>query len=157
VASYDSFTVTKSVTVTTDSGVVARIVVPASATGILVNAAAMDVVALKGLTLIGAGSGTGISIQSVSRASVEDCDSRNFFHALEYVTSVPGTLEVKGCSFSASDTSIFLCCNATSSPGIAVSVDGAHVWRTLCGRQRRRHPYLSNEYAVKRRSRLRNQ
>jgi len=125
---YDSFTVAKSVTVTTDPGVVATIAVPASKTGVTVNAAATDVVTLRGLTLIGVGSGTGISIQSVSRATVEACDSRNFFHALEYVTSVAGTLEVKGGSFTASDTSIFLCCNVTPSPGIAVSVDGAHVY-----------------------------
>jgi hypothetical protein len=126
---YDSFTVTKSVTVTTDPGVVATIVVPASATGILVNAAATDVVALKGLTLIGAGSGTGISIQSVSRATVEDCDSRNFFHALEYVPSVGGTVKVVGGSYSGdADTSIFLCCNSTPSPGVNITVDGAHVY-----------------------------
>jgi len=126
---YDTFTVAKSVTVTTDPGVVAMITVPASATGIVVNAAATDIVALKGLTLIGVGSGTGISIQSVSRATVEDCDSRNFFHALEYVPTVPGTLKVTGGIYSGdADTSIFLCCNSTPSPGVNITVDGAHVY-----------------------------
>jgi hypothetical protein len=123
---YDTFAVTTSVTVTTDPGVVATISVPASGTGIHVNAASTDVVALKGLTLLGSASGTGISIKSAGTVTVEDCDSRNFFHALEYVASVAGTLKVEGGTFAGTvDTSIFLCCN--SGPTMNIAIDGAHI------------------------------
>jgi hypothetical protein len=125
---YDTFTVTRSVTVTAEPGVVATINVPASGSGVTVNAGSTGVVALKGLRLAGSGSGNGIVVNTVSRITIENCDSRNFAGGLVFSLSIPATLKVAGGNFEGDNTSIFLCCNATPSPGINVAIDGAHVY-----------------------------
>ncbi len=106
---YDRFTVTGPVTVKADPGVVAIIDVPASATGITVNAGSSDHVTLKGLRLHGNGaSGVGFQINSVGRISIEDCVSRNFAYGLSFVPATASDLKVTGGTFDGSNTGLYL-------------------------------------------------
>ncbi len=111
--SYDTFTVTKAVTVTAEPGIVATIDVPASGTGITVSAAFTDDVTIKGLTLHGsAGNGVGIQINSVGKITVEECSSRNVTYGLAFVPAKNSDLVVTGGIFEGSDTGLYLvACN----------------------------------------------
>jgi hypothetical protein len=124
---YDIFTITKSVTVEAEPGVVATIDVGSSGTGITVAAGSSDVVTLRNLNLHGTGgTGFGIQIKTGGLITVEDCVSRNFFHGLDYTASASGNLNLKGGSYEASDTSIFLCCATGAS--FSATIDGVHVY-----------------------------
>jgi hypothetical protein len=108
---YDSFTITKSVTVEAEPGVVAAFEVASSGTGATVDAGPNDVVILRNLHFHGLnGTGIGIQIKTGGLITVEDCVTQNLFHGLDYTASTSGNLSVKGGSYEASDTSIFLCC-----------------------------------------------
>lgn len=123
---YDDFTITKSVTVSAEPGVLANLDVPASANGITINAGASDVVVLRGLTVYGHGSGNGIQVNSAGRVVVEECISRNFSGALAFTPSTPGILTVKGGIFEGSSASIFTCC-AIGGTAARVDIDGTTV------------------------------
>jgi len=109
---YDNFTVTKAVTVNAEPGVVATLDVPANGNGVTISAGATDRVVIRGLNVNGHGSGLGITVNSAGEVSVENCVSRNFFHALNFVPSAAASLTVKGGIYEATDTSIFVCCAA---------------------------------------------
>jgi hypothetical protein len=109
---YDNFTVTKAVTVNAEPGVVATLDVPANGNGVTISAGATDRVVIRGLNVNGQGSGMGITVNSAGEVSVENCVSRNFFHALSFVPSAAASLTVKGGIYDATDTSIFVCCAA---------------------------------------------
>ena len=124
---YDTFTITKSVTVEADHGVVATIVAPSSGTGITVMAGAGDVVTLRNIYVLGTGATFGIEIKSGGLISVEDCVSQNALHALDYEPTVAGShLSVKGGSYAGSDTGIFLCCFFGAS--FTAAIDSVHVY-----------------------------
>ena len=124
---YDTFTITKSVTVEADHGVVATIVAPSSGTGITVMAGAGDVVTLRNIYVLGTGATFGIEIKSGGLISVEDCVSQNAFHALDYEPTVAGShLSVRGGSYAGSDTGIFLCCFFGAS--FTAAIDSVHVY-----------------------------
>ena len=123
---YDNFTVTKSVTVSAEPGVLANLDVPASANGITINAGSSDVVVLRGLTIHGQGSGNGIQVSSVGQMVVEECIGRNFYGALVFTPSTPGMLTVKGGVFEGNIASIFTCC-ASGGTAANVDIDGATV------------------------------
>jgi len=121
---YDAFTVTRAVTVEAEPGVVASIDVPASGTGVTVNAASTDLVTLRSITLHGsAGTGTGFQINSVGRLTVEDCVSRNLTYGLAYVASTGGELVVNGGTFEGSDTGLYIV-----STGAAAAIDRVTVF-----------------------------
>ena len=124
---YDTFTISRSVTVEAEPGVVATIEVGSSGTGITVVAGPNDVVTLRNLNLRGTG-GTGVGIQITTGGlfTIEDCVSQNFFHGLDYTANTSGNLSVKGGSYEGADTSIFLCC-AFGARYTAV-IDGVHVY-----------------------------
>jgi hypothetical protein len=106
---YDTFTITKSVTVEAEPGVVAAISIPSSGKGITVSAASTDQVALKDLTLQGSdGTGVGVQINSAGRIIVEDCVSQHAAYGLAFSGSGAGFLKVTGGSFEGSDTGIFV-------------------------------------------------
>lgn len=109
---YDDFTVTKAVTIAAEPGVVATLDVPANANGVTISAGATDRVVIRGLNVNGHGSGQGITVNSAGEVSIENCLSRNFFHALNFTPSAAATLTVRSGLFDASDTSIFVCCAA---------------------------------------------
>lgn len=124
--SYDMFTVSKSVIVRADAGVVATINVPASGTGITVTAP-NDTVALVGLTLQGTSeSGVGIQINDVGRITVDDCVSRGFAYGLSYTGSHSGGLKVTGGTFEGSDTGIFIVSAGRASVDRATVYGGSH-------------------------------
>jgi hypothetical protein len=127
---YDNFTVTQSVTVSAEPGVLADLDVPASANGITINAGSSDIVVLRGLTIHGHGSGNGIQVNSAGRLVVEECISRNFYQALVFTPSTPGMLTVKGGTFEANGSSIFICC---ASGGTAANVDIAGITAVFVG------------------------
>jgi hypothetical protein len=117
---YDNFTVTKAVTVNAEAGVVATLDVPANGNGVTISAGATDRVVIRGLNINGKGSGLGITVNSAGEVSVENCVSRNFFHALNFVPSAAASLTVKGGIYEATDTSIFICCAAGGTAANAV-------------------------------------
>lgn len=123
---YDDFTVTRSVTVSAEPGVLANLNVPASANGITINAGSSGIVVLRGLTILGHGSGNGIQVNSAGRVVVEECISRNFSGALVFTPSKPGILTVKGGIFEATSSSIFTCC-AIGGTAARVDIDGTTV------------------------------
>jgi len=125
---YDTFVVTSALTVKVDPDVVATINVPASGTGITVNAASTDHVTLKGLTLQGTGgTGIGIQINSAGRTTVEDCVSRNLHWGLGFTPSAASQLKVTGGSYEGSDTGIFTRA-VFQAPGSNVAIDGVNVY-----------------------------
>jgi hypothetical protein len=78
---FGAVTITKSITI--DAGeVFAGVLATIGSNGIVINAAATDVVVLRGLTLDGAASGgNGVRILSASRVYIEDCVINNFAQA----------------------------------------------------------------------------
>jgi len=85
-------TVNKSITITAPSGVAATIATPS---GVSITITAGDVV-LRGLVLIGQGTGTdGIAFQAGSSLSVENCTINGFTNAGINATSVGAALFVK--------------------------------------------------------------
>lgn len=123
---YDNFTITKSVTVSAEPGVLADLDVPASANGITISAGPSDIVVLRGLTVHGHGSGNGIQVNSAGRVVVEECISRNFSGALVFSPSKPGILTVNGGVFEGKSASIFTCC-AIGGTAARVDIDGTTV------------------------------
>jgi hypothetical protein len=108
---YDTFTIIKSVTVEAEPGVVAMIEVAPSGTGATIDAGPNDVVTLRNLNFHGInGTGIGIQINAGGPITVEDCVTQNLFRGLDYAASTSGSLSVKGGSYQATDTTIFLCC-----------------------------------------------
>lgn len=122
--SYDTFTITKAVTVTAEPGVVATIDVPTSGTGITVNAAFTDDVTVKGLTLHGNGGGVGLQANTVGKLTVEDCNSRNFAYGLAFTPTTTSQLVVTGGVFEGSDTGLYIVANNSSAAVDRVSVIG---------------------------------
>lgn len=124
---YDIFTITRSVTVEAEPGVLATIdTAGTTSPGITVAAGSTDVVTLRNLTLHSPGGGVGIQITSGGLITVEDCVNQNFFHALDYTANASGHLSVKGGSYEGSDTGIFLCC--ASGPSYTAAIDGVHIY-----------------------------
>ena len=122
---YDPFTITRANTVEAEPGVLATINVPVSGTGITVNAGSTDVVTLRGLSLHGtSGTGVGIAVQS-GLTGIEDCVSKNFATALQFLPTVSSTLTVKGGRYQGASNGIFLCC--ASGATFNVSIDSTHV------------------------------
>jgi hypothetical protein len=76
-AGYGAVTITKSVTILNEEGVEAGITVT-SGDAITINAAAADVVNLRGLTLVGAGGNNGITFTSGTVLNVQNCVIRGF-------------------------------------------------------------------------------
>src|SRR4029077_11306196 len=76
-AGYGAVTITKSVTILNEEGVEAGITV-SSGDAITINAAAADVVNLRGLTLVGAGGNNGITFTSGTVLNVQNCVIRGF-------------------------------------------------------------------------------
>jgi len=73
-------TITKSISIEADEGVMAGISA-AGTNGIIVNAAASDVVTIRGLTINGFGTGiNGIRVLNASVVHVENCNIENFFN-----------------------------------------------------------------------------
>jgi hypothetical protein len=125
---YDNFTVTKAVTVKTDSGFVASIDVVGSSTGITINAGATDVVVLQGLTVHGQGAmGIGIQVNSAKRVVVVNCVSTNLNYGLAFTPSATADLQVKGGIYDGANTSIFICC-AIGNTANNVALDGVEVY-----------------------------
>ena len=119
---YDTFTITKAVSVEADPGIVATILIPASGTGITVNAGASDTVTLKRLSLWGTGNGTGIQANTAATVVIEDCVSR----AVSYATvlnSTAAAFKIVGGVFEGSDTSLFIRTSANN-----VSIDGVKIY-----------------------------
>lgn len=122
---YDTFTITKAVTVTAEPGVVATIDVPASGTAITVNAAATDDVTLNGLTLHGnGGTGVGIQANTLGKLTLEDCTSRNFAYGLAFVPTTSSELVVTGGVFEGSNTGLYIVANNSYAAVDRVSVIG---------------------------------
>jgi uncharacterized repeat protein (TIGR03803 family) len=117
---YAGFTITHAVTVSAEPGVVATVDVPANGDGVTISAGATDRVVIQGLTLNGHGSGMGITVNSAGEVSVENCESTDFFHALNFVPSAAASLTVKGGVYEAGNTSIFICCAAGGTAANAV-------------------------------------
>ena len=123
--SYDTFTITNAVTVTAEPGVVATIDVPASGTGITVNAALTDDVTIKGLTLHGnGGTGVGFQVNTVGKLTLEDCISRNFAYGLAFVPTTFSQLVVIGGVFEGSNTGLYIVANNSQAAVDRVSVIG---------------------------------
>ena len=123
---YDNFTVTKAVTVTAEPGVVATLDVPANGNGVTISAGATDRVVIRGLNLNAQAFGLGITVNSAGEVSLENCVSRNFYHALNFVPSAAASLTVKGGIYDGTDTSIFICC-AAGGTAANVVIDGVTV------------------------------
>jgi hypothetical protein len=78
-AGYGAVTITKAISIVNPGGVEAGIAVPSGGTGITINAGPNDIVALRGLTLEGAGLGqNGIVFNSGLRLEIIDSVVRNF-------------------------------------------------------------------------------
>lgn len=106
---YDTFTITKAITVEAEPGAVAVIEVPSSGTGITVSAASTEVVNLRRLILNGTGgTGVGFQIGSAGRIVVEDCVSRNFAYGLGFGPVGPSDLKISGGTFEGSNTAIYI-------------------------------------------------
>ena len=121
---YDTFTITKAVSIEADPGVVATIPIPSSGTGITINGGAPDTVTLKRLSLWGVGNGTGIEANSAATIVIEDCVSRNVSYAA-VLNSTAAAFKITGGVFEGSDTSFFIRASANN-----VSIDGVKVYGT---------------------------
>lgn len=77
-AGYGMLSISKSVSVIVPPGVNGFVTVSTGGNGITVNAAATDVVALRGLIVEGPGNSRGILVNTVGRVTIEDCTVRNF-------------------------------------------------------------------------------
>jgi hypothetical protein len=123
--SYDTFTVTKAVSVEADLGVAATITVPSGGTGITVNGGASDTVTLKRLSVWGsAGKGVGIQANSAATVVLEDCVSRNLQYGAA-LTSTSAYFKVAGGVFEGSDTSIIIRASTNN-----VAIDGVKIYGT---------------------------
>lgn len=123
--SYDTFTVTKAVSVEADPGVDATITVPSAGTGISIDGGASDTVTLKRLSLWGgAGNGIGIQVNSGATAVLEDCVSRNLQYGASLNTTITA-LKVTGGVYEGSDTSLIL--RATTNK---VTIDSVKLYGT---------------------------
>jgi hypothetical protein len=86
-AGFGPITITKSVTLTSPSGVEAGIVPAAGGNAITINAGPADAIVLRGLTLNGSGVAyNGIVFNSGGSLTVADCVVQNFFFATDYRT-----------------------------------------------------------------------
>jgi hypothetical protein len=83
---YGGVTITKAISITAPLGIYAGISVP-SGTGITINAGGSDNVTLRGLTLNGASSGTGIQFNTGATLTVVDCSVTGFFSGLVFSPS----------------------------------------------------------------------
>lgn len=120
---YDTFTITKAVSVEADPGFVATIPIPASGTGITINAGASDTVTLKRLSLWGAGNGAGIEANTAAAIAIEDCVSRNVSYGA--VLNSTAAFKIAGGVFEGSDTSLIIRTGTNN-----VSIDGVKIYGT---------------------------
>lgn len=123
--SYDTFTITRAVSVEADPGVEATIAVPSGETGITIDAGSSDTVTLKRLSLWGS-AGNGIAVQANSAATVvlQDCDSRNVQYGAS-LTSTSTAFTVAGGVYEGSDTSLFVRAGSNK-----VTIDSAKIYGT---------------------------
>jgi hypothetical protein len=121
---YDTFTIATAVSVEADPGVVATIPVPSGGTGITVNTSASDAVTIKGLSVWGAGNGTGIEGNAAESIAIEDCVSRNVSYAA-VLNSTTTAFKVTGGVYEGSDTSFFIRAGTNQ-----VSIDGVRINET---------------------------
>lgn len=121
---YDTFTITQSVSVEAEPGIVATIQVPSNGIGITIDAKSTDTVAIKRLSVWGTTGGTGIQANTAESLLVEDCVSRNITYGLS-LNSTTTAFKVNGGVFEGSDTSLFI--RAASND---VSIDGVKINET---------------------------
>jgi Protein of unknown function (DUF1565) len=119
---YDTFTITKAVSVEADPGVVAQIRVPSGGTGITINAGSSDTVSLKRLSIWGSNDNE-VAIQgnSAGKVMIEDCVSRNVRYGASLV-STGAAFKVTGGVFEGTDTSIIIRAGSNK-----VSIDGVKI------------------------------
>jgi len=122
---YDTFTITKAVSVEAEPGVVATISVPSGGTGITINAGPSDTVTIKRLSVWGSNlNEVGIQANAAESLAIEDCVSRNVKYSA-VLNSTATAFKVTGGVFEGSDTSFFI--RASSNP---VSIDGVKINET---------------------------
>lgn len=123
--SYDTFTITKAVSVEADEGVVATIPVASGGTGITINAGSLDTVTIKRLSVWGSNiSEVGIQGNTAQSITIEDCLSRNVRYGA-VLNSTVAAFKVAGGVFEGSDTSLFI-----RAAGNNVSIDGVKIYET---------------------------
>lgn len=123
--SYDTFTITKAVSVEADQGVVATITIPSGGTGITINAGSSDTVTLKRLSVWGSAvNEVGIEANAAQSITIEDCVSRNVRYGAS-LNSTATAFKVAGGVFEGDDTSLFI--RAASNN---VSIDGVKIYET---------------------------
>lgn len=122
--SYDTFTITRAVSVEADPGVEAMIAVPSGETGITIDATSSEAVALKHLSLWGAGNGVGIQANSAATVVLQDCDSRNVQYGASLI-STSTAFTVAGGVYEGSDTSLFIRAGSNK-----VTIDSVKIYGT---------------------------
>jgi hypothetical protein len=111
--------ITKSITISCEAGTAGIMVAGGGGTGIFINAAATDVVTLRGLDIDGLGvGGTGISITTAKEVHVEKCIIRNF-------RSVPGAAALRTASGSTSTIFMFVVDTVISDNSNGISLASA--------------------------------
>ena len=116
-----TLTINKSVSIIVPPGVAGFITVSGANDGITINAAATDVVSIRGLIIENSSrsaSPSGIRSNSVGTLRVEDCAVRNFNYGILFYPSNEGHLQVHGGSARQNVFGIYL------APSTAVPVDG---------------------------------
>ncbi|HZS05078.1 MAG TPA: NosD domain-containing protein [Blastocatellia bacterium] len=130
---YEPFSISRSVTVQTAPGVYAGVVAAtAGGSGIFIGAASADSVTLRGLTVIGAGSGIGINLSSGGVLRVEDCvvadfnvqSARGISVTADSRLFLSGTV-VKGCG-----TGVFI---GTSSGEVKAAIENCRIEENSIG------------------------
>jgi parallel beta helix pectate lyase-like protein len=123
---YDTFTITKAVSVEAEPGVVALIPLTTGAIGVTINADATDTVAVKGLSFRapGAANATGIQANTGGSIVLENCDSRDV-HFGAVLNSTTAAFKVQGGVYEATDTGLFIRAGTNN-----VSIDGVKIYGT---------------------------
>ena len=121
-AGYGSSTLTinKSVSIIVPPGVAGFITVSGGSSGIVINAAATDVVTIRGLIIENSNRSDfpdGIRSNSVGTLTLEDCAIRNFYTGINFYQGNAGRLQVRGGSVRQSANGILV------QPWAAVALD----------------------------------
>jgi hypothetical protein len=125
-AGYGNVVITQSVTIAVPPGIHAAITA-SSSNGIDVQAAATDVVVLRGLTLESLGSGgAGIDVVSAGAVHVEDCDISGFLVAgVSVHTSAPVFVSISDTTLHENESGVVVTAVNTSAAASRVEI-----WRT---------------------------
>lgn len=126
---FGGLTITKSITIDGD-GTLASVLVSSTSNGITINAGATDVVTIRNVSFIHAGTGnsSGINYISGGQVHVENCTIQNFANAgiLANLTAA-GSLSVKNTTITSGVSGAFGINVTTTAAMVSASVDNVHI------------------------------